>query len=84
MHNNRSPWHETINGAAERIISIMNDKEKNKVSSIPEGKLQKLRFVLGIYLRNELGLHEGNDADSATDVILETIWSRLNSITTVS
>lgn len=51
MHNNRSPWPETINGAAERIISIMTDKEKNKVCSIPEGKLQKLRFVPGMYYR---------------------------------
>ncbi len=104
MHNKRSPWPRTINGAAERIISILDDKEKNKICSIPEGKLQKLRFILGIYLRNELGLFEGNDAlikacaiskhgdfeslfflndaDSASDVILEAIWSRLNAITT--
>jgi hypothetical protein len=102
MHN-RSPWPQTVDAAAERIISIMNDKEKNKVSSIPEGKLQKLRFSLGRYLHNELGLLEGNDAlikacaisehgifeslffhndaDSASDVILEAIWNRLNTIT---
>jgi hypothetical protein len=102
--DNRSPWPKTINGAAERIIAIMNDKERKKVNSIPEGKLQKLRFSLGKYIHNELGLLEGNDtlmkacaiskygnfeslfflndAESASDVILEAIWSRLNTITT--
>ncbi len=96
---NRSPWPQTINDAAERIIAIMNDKERIKVSSIPEGKLQKLRFSLGRYLYSDLGLLEGNDAlikacaisehgifeshffhndaDSASDVILEAIWNRL-------
>ncbi len=62
MHNNRSPWPQTINDAAERIIAIMNDKEKTKVRAVPEGKLQKLRFILGMPIRNELGLFEGNDA----------------------
>ncbi len=102
MHN-RSPWPKTINDAAERIIAIMNDKERTKVRSIPEGKLQKLRFSLGKYLHTELGLLEGNDAlvracaisehgnfesyfflndaDSASGVILEAIWNRLNRIT---
>ncbi|NTV05964.1 MAG: hypothetical protein HGA59_05580 [Chlorobiaceae bacterium] len=102
MHN-RSPWPQTINGAAERIIAIMNDTEKKKVQSIPESKLQKLHFGLGKYVRNELGLLEGNDvlikacaisrygsfeglffhddADSASRVILEEIWNRLNTIT---
>jgi len=97
---NRSPWPQTVNAAAEQIISIMSDKEKKKVSSVPEGKLQKLRFSLGRYINNELGLLEGNDAlmkacaisehgyfeshffindaDSASDVILEAIWNRLN------
>ena len=105
MHN-RSPWPRTINDAAERIIAIMNDKERKKVASLPEGKLQKLRFSLGRYLHSELGLLEGNDAlikacaiskhgnfeslfflndaDSASHVIQEAIWSRLNTIMTVS
>ncbi len=105
MHN-RSPWPQTVNAAAERIISLMSDKEKIKVSSVPEGKLQKLRFFLGRYIHNELGLLEGNhalikacaiskhgnfeslfflnDADSASHVIQEAIWSRLNTIMTVS
>jgi hypothetical protein len=60
MHN-RTPWPETINDAAERIISIMDEKEKKKVQSIPENKLEKLHFGLGMYVRNELGLLEGND-----------------------
>jgi len=81
----------------------MNENEKKKVRSIPETKLQKLHFGLGMYVRNELGLHEGNevlikacaisehgdfeslfflnDADSASHVILEEIWNRLNTIT---
>jgi hypothetical protein len=102
MHN-RTPWPETINDAAERIISIMDEKEKKKVQSIPEDKLEKLYFGLGMYVRNELGLHEGNDVlmkacaisehgdfeslfflndtDSASRVILEEIWNRLNPIT---
>ncbi len=105
MHN-RSPWPLTVNAAAERIISIMNEKEKNKVCSVPEGKLQKLRFFLGRHIHNELGLLEGNDAlikacaiaehgnfesrfflndaDSASHIILEAIWSKLNKIMTVS
>ena len=102
MHN-RSPWPQTVNAAAERIISIMNEKEKKTVTSLPEGMLQKLRFSLGRYINNELGLLEGNDAlikacaisehgnfeshfflndaDSASNVILEAIWNRLNIIT---
>ena len=102
MHN-RSPWPKTINDAAERIIAIMNDKERKKVSSLPESKLQKLRFSIGRYIHSELGLLEGNyalikacaisehgnfesyfflnDADSASGVILEAIWNRLNRIT---
>ena len=101
MHN-RSPWPETINDATERIISIISDKEKKKVRAIPENELQKLRFVLGIYIHNELGLFEGNDAlikacaisehgdfeslfflddaESASGVILEAIWNRLNTV----
>jgi hypothetical protein len=103
MHN-RSPWPQTINAAVERIIAIMDDDEKEKVKSIPESELQKLYFSLGLYVRNELGLHEGNDdlikacaiskygdfeslfflndVDSASRVILEEIWNRLNPITT--
>jgi hypothetical protein len=102
MHN-RSPWPQTINGAAERIIAIMNDKEKKKVRSVPEEELQKLHFSIGMYVHNELGLLEGNDdlikacaiseygdfeslfflndADSASRVILEEIWNKLNTIT---
>lgn len=59
--NNRTPWPETINDAAEWIISIMDEKMKRKVQSIPEDKLEKLHFILGMYVRNELGLLEGND-----------------------
>ncbi len=59
---NKTPWPQTINGAADRIIAIMNDQEKEKVRALPEAKLPKLRFSLGIYIRNELGLFEGNHA----------------------
>ena len=101
MHN-RSPLPQTVNSAAERIISIMNEKEKKTVTSLPEGMLLRLRYGLGRYIHNELGLLEGNDAlikacaisehgnfeshfflndaDSASNVILEAIWSRLNTI----
>lgn len=58
----RSPWPQTINGAAERIIAIMNDEEKKKVKDIQEGEMAKLRFTLELFIVNELGLHEGNEA----------------------
>lgn len=61
MHN-RLPWPQTIDDAAERIIAIMNESEKEKIKSIPENKFQKLHFALGQYVHNELGLLEGNDA----------------------
>lgn len=61
MHN-KTPWPQTINGAVDRIIAIMNNNEKDKVRTISEGRLQKLRFSLGTYIRNELGLFEGNHA----------------------
>jgi hypothetical protein len=105
MHN-RSPWPQTINDAAKRIISIISEKEKQKVRAIPENELQKLRFVIGMYIHNELGLYEGNDAlmkacaisehgdfeslfflddaESASSVILEAIWDRLNTPTPVA
>jgi hypothetical protein len=102
MHN-RLPWPRTISDAAEWIIAIMDDNEKQKVKSIPESELQKLYFSRGEYVCNELGLLEGNDdlikacaiskygdfealfflndADSASRVILEEIWGRLNPTT---
>lgn len=61
MHN-RLPWPQTINDAAERIIAIMNEHERTKVRAISEDKLKKLCFSLGVYVRHELGLFEGNDA----------------------
>jgi hypothetical protein len=81
----------------------MNDREKKKIRDITECQLPKLGFGLGMYIRNELGLHEGNDAlikacarsehgdfesyyflnniDTASDVIIEAIWNKLNMTT---
>ncbi len=85
---NRSPWPDTINDAAERIISVMNDQQKKKLKETHEIELPRLRFGLGIYMRNELGLHEGNDSLIKACIRLKDVdfesSNFLNDIDTVS
>jgi len=82
-------WPTTVGEAVDRILAKMTDAERDVVRTTPASDLDLLHFGLGASIRNECGLWDGNvdllescgspdmHPDSASDVILRSVWERL-------
>ena len=85
----------TIEEAAGVVIAALPESEAAKIAAMPESDLIHLHFGLGMWIRNNLGLWQGNDAlmqalrerepgihpDDASMLIIEQVWRRLREMT---
>ena len=59
---NKSQWPETKSSAVDWIIASLDEKEKQIIRETKKADLSLYHFSLGINIRNQLGMHSGNDA----------------------
>ena len=92
---NQKQWPATIDEAAGVVIAALPEAEAAKIAGMPESELIHLHFGLGMWIRNNLGLWQGNDAlmqalrerepgihpDDASMLIIEQVWRRLREMT---
>ena len=88
---NQKQWPATIDEAAGVVIAALPEAEAAKIAGMPQSELIHLHFGLGMWIRNNLGLWQGNDAlmqvlrehepgvhpDDASMLIIEQVWRRL-------
>ena len=79
----------TVDEAVERVLAKLSDSEKESISIMDEGELHQLHFSLGIWIRNNFGLWQGNKEllrscgsedmheDDASAIIIKAVWKRL-------
>ena len=84
-------WPVTIEESADVVIAALTETEAAKISGMSESELINLHFGVGMWIRNNLGLWQGNDAliqalrerepgihpDEASMLIIEQVWRRL-------
>lgn len=85
-------WPATIDEAVGVVIASLSDQDKATIAAMAESELIGLHFGLGMWIRNNLGLWQGNallmeDArrrdpsirhpDSVSTLITEAVWERL-------
>jgi Domain of unknown function (DUF6794) len=87
----RKQWPVTIDEAVGVAIANLSDEDKARIAAMLESELIGLHFSLGMWIRNNLGLWQGNDAlmqairdrdptihpDDVSIMIIEAIWRRL-------
>lgn len=87
----KNQWPATMDDAVGVIIAALPESEAAKIAAMPESDLIHLHFGLGIWIRNNLGLWQGNDAlmesirdrnpgihpDDVSMQIIELVWRRL-------
>lgn len=92
---NQKQWPATIDEAAGVVIAVLPEAEAAKIAGMSEGDLIHLHFGLGMWIRNHLGLWQGNDTlmqalrerepgahpDDASMLIIEQVWRRLREMT---
>jgi hypothetical protein len=89
---NQKQWPATIDEAVGVVIATLSDEDKATISVMAESELIGLHMGLGRWIRNNLGLWQGNTAlmedvrgrdpsirhpDSVSMVIVEATWERL-------
>jgi hypothetical protein len=84
-------WPVTIEEATGVVVAALPEAEAAKIAAMPESDLINLHFGLGMWIRNNLGLWQGNDAlmqalrecepgihpDDVSMLIIEQVWRRL-------
>ena len=87
-------WPETLDEAAGVVIATLSDEDKTYIAGMAEGDLIGLHFSLGMWIRNNLGLWQGNQElmqsirqrtpaihpDDVSMVIIEEAWKRLRDL----
>ena len=87
-------WPGTVDEAAGVVLATLSNEEKNQIAGMAEGDLIELHFGLGMWIRNNLGLWQGNQTlmesirqhspdihpDDVSMVIIEAVWKRLREL----
>ncbi len=79
---------ETIEQAVRLLKSLIEKSEQDKIAAVPESDLVMLHMELGQWIRNTMGLWQGNirllaaatgqqDPDDASGVIIQAFWQVL-------
>ncbi len=78
---------ETIEQAVRLLKSLIEKGEQDKIAAMPESDLVMLHMGLGQWIRNTMGLWQGNirllaatgqqDPDDASGVIIRAFWQVL-------
>jgi len=84
---NESALPETVEQAVRLIKSLIAKDEQGKIAAMPESGLVMLHMGLGQWIRNTMGLWQGNirllaatgqqDPDDASGVIIQAFWQVL-------
>lgn len=92
MNKPKKKWPKTVEEAVEQLLSLMSEEEKQCLRKTPKKDLIMFHFSLGLYIRNNFGLWQGNrellqsisksdfpfvHPDDASSVIIEELWKRL-------
>jgi hypothetical protein len=84
-------WPATVSEAVGVVLVALSDEDKARIEIMPKDELIGLHFGLGMWIRNNLGLWQGNSAlmeairekspgihpDDISMVIIESLWERL-------
>lgn len=61
-HHVKRPWPQTVSEAVDRLLSGMSPAGREEFAGLSEDNLIMLHFGMGMGIRNQFGLWEGNDA----------------------
>ena len=92
MSKSRKKWPRTVAEAVNRLIQEMSEEDRETLKNTPEKDLIMYHFSLGMWIRNEFGLWQGNDEllkscrkkdplihpDDVSSIIIEELWKKLN------
>jgi len=92
MSKPRKKWPRTVEEAVNRLIQEMSEEDRETLKNTPEKDLIMYHFSLGMWVRNEFGLWQGNEEllkscatkepfihpDDASSIIIEELWKKLN------
>ena len=92
MSKSRKKWPKTVEEAVNRMIQEMSEEDRTRLKNTPEKDLIMYHFSLGMWVRNEFGLWQGNDEllkscakkdplihpDDVSSIIIEELWNKLN------
>ncbi len=77
----------SVDAAVRVLQGMIPEDEQAKIAKMPEDELPMLHFGLGQWIRNNLGLWQGNTQllaatgekhpDDASEVIIRAFWQRL-------
>ena len=78
---------ETVDAVVRLLMSMVPEEERARIATMGQEDLVQLHFGLGMWIRNNLGLWQGNqtlleacghnDPDDASTVIIEAFWKQL-------
>jgi len=79
-----SGWPKTVEGAATRVLERLSAGDVERLAGMEERELVRLHHGLGRWIRNNLGLWQGNrelkratgkiHPDDASGVIIKAAW----------
>src|SRR5271165_4440286 len=61
-HHVKRPWPQTVSEAVDRLLGNMSTADREEFQGLSEDDLITLHFGMGMGIRNQFGLWEGNDA----------------------
>ena len=79
---------ETVDEAVDRLMRVLEDKQKIALATLQEDDLIYLHFSLGMAIRNAFGLHHADSKlfascdiatylDDVSGVIVKALWEQL-------
>ncbi|MES2187938.1 MAG: DUF6794 domain-containing protein [Pseudomonadota bacterium] len=81
------PLPQTVEGAVEVLLDLISENEQAMLADLPEEDLAGLQLGMGMWIRENMGLWQGNeelladtgayDPDDASAVIIRAFWSRV-------
>jgi hypothetical protein len=61
-HVNHAPWPQTVAEAIDRLLGNMSTADREEFAGLSEDDLIQMHFGMGMGIRNQFGLWEGNNA----------------------
>jgi hypothetical protein len=95
MVKSRKKWPRTVEQAVNQILLSISDEDKETVKNTPEEDLIIFHHGWGTNIRNNIGLWSGNEellkscgaewmgADSASAIIIQAVWKKLQEMSLV-
>jgi hypothetical protein len=88
------PLPQTVEGAVEVLLDVIPMVEQEKIALLPEEDLAGLQLGMGMWIRENMGLWQGNDnllaesgaidADDASAMIIRAFWLRVRAARGIS